>query len=120
GGVLENIPVDAVRDMGAKIVIAVAFETPKVKPDQFKSLSDVMGQTISLMIAKNEQRSLGKADLVISVDMKRFTGTDYQRWREIIEAGYEAAKAQASQLKPFELSQQEWNEYSAQREARMR
>src|SRR5271165_123595 len=82
GGVLENIPVDAVRDMGAKIVIAVAFETPKVKPDQFKSLSDVMGQTISLMIAKNEQRSLGKADLVISVDMKRFTGTDYQRWRE--------------------------------------
>ena len=78
GGVLENIPVDAVRDMGAKVVIAVAFETPKVKPDQFKSLSDVMGQTISLVVAKNEQRSLAKADLVISVDTKRFSGNRLQ------------------------------------------
>ena len=120
GGVLDNIPVDAVRDMGAKIVIAVAFETPKAKPDQFKSMSDVMGQTISLVVAKNEQRSLKKADLVISVDTKRFSATDYQRWSEIIEAGYQAAKAHASQLARYELSQQDWNAYLAQRRARMR
>jgi NTE family protein len=120
GGVLENIPVDAVRDMGAKTVIAVAFENPKVKPEQFKSLSDVMRQTISLVIAKNEQRSLAKADLVISVDTKRFSATDYQRWSEIIEAGYQAAKAHASQLARFELSEQDWNAHLAQRKARMR
>jgi NTE family protein len=120
GGVLDNIPVDAVREMGAKIVIAVAFETPKAKPDQFKSLSDVMGQTISLVIAKNQQNSLAKADLVISVDMKRFSVTDYQRWSEIIEAGYQAAKAHASELARFELSQQDWDSYLAKRKARMR
>jgi NTE family protein len=120
GGVLENIPVDAVRDMGAKTVIAVSFKTPQVKPDQFKSLSDVMGQTISLVIAKNEQRSLRKADLVITVDTRRFSGTDYQRWSEIIEAGYQAAKAQAPQLARFELSEQEWNAYLSWRKARMR
>jgi NTE family protein len=120
GGVLDNIPVDAVRDMGAKIVIAVAFESPEVKPDQFKSLSDVMAQTISLVVAKNDQRSLKNADLVISVDTKRFSITDYQRWSEIIEAGYQAAKAHASQLARFELSQQDWDAHLAQRKARMR
>jgi NTE family protein len=120
GGVLENIPVDAVRDMGAKIVIAVAFETPEAKPNQFKSLSDVMRQTISLVITKNEQRSLANADLVISVDTKRFSSSDYQRWSEIIEAGYQAAKSHASQLARFELSQQDWDAYLAQRKARMR
>ena len=120
GGVLENIPVDAVRDMGAKIVIAIALETPEAKPDQFKSLSDVMRQTVSVVIAKNEQLSLSKADLVISVDTKRFSSTDYQRWSEIIEAGYQAAKAQASQLARFEISQQDWDAYLAQRKARMR
>ena len=120
GGVLENIPVDAVRDMGANIVIAVAFETPTVMPDQFKSLSDVMGQTFSLVVAKNEQRSLAKADLVISVDTKRFSGTDYKRWSEIIEAGYKAAQAHASELARFELSQQDWDAYLAQRKSRMR
>jgi NTE family protein len=120
GGVLENIPVDAVRDMGAKVVIAVAFETPTVKPNQFKSFSDVMGQTISLVVTKNEKRSLAKADLVISVDTKRFSGTDYKRWSEIIEAGYQAAKAHASELARFELSQQDWDTYLTQRRARMR
>ncbi len=120
GGVLDNIPVDAVRDMGAKIVIAVAFETPKVNPGQFKSLTDVMQQTISLVVAKNEQRSLAKADLVISVDTKRFSATDYGRWSEIIEAGYQAAKAHASELARFELPQQDWNAYLAQRKAKIR
>ena len=120
GGVLDNIPVDAVRDMGAKIVIAVAFETPKVKPDQFKSLPDVMGQTISLVVEKTSSVRWQMADLVITVDTKRFSGTDYQRWSEIIEAGYQAAKAHASQLARFELSQQDWNAHLAQRKARMR
>ncbi len=120
GGVLENIPVDEVRDMGAKIVIAVAFENPKAKPDQFKSIPDVMRQTISLVVAKNEQSSLAKADLVILVDTKRFSATDYQRWNEIIEAGYQAAKAHASQLARLELTQQDWDAYLAQRKARMR
>jgi NTE family protein len=120
GGVLDNIPVDEVRNMGAKIVIAVAFENPKAKPDQFKSIPDVMRQTISLVVAKNEQRSLAKADLVILVDTKSFSATDYQRWSEIIEAGYQAAKAHASQLARFELTQQDWDAYLAQRNARMR
>ncbi len=120
GGVLENIPVDAVRDMGAKVVIAVALETNRPNPDQIKSLSDVMRQTISLAIAKNEQRSRAKADVVISVDTRRFSGTDYSRWREIIEAGYEAAKAQQSALSRFELSQTEWDAHVSERRSRMR
>ena len=37
GGVLENIPVDAVRNMGADFVIAVALETNRPNPDQIKS-----------------------------------------------------------------------------------
>ena len=68
GGVLENIPVDAVRNMGADLVIAVALETNRPSPDQIKTLPDVMRQTIALTIVKNEQRSEAKADLVISVE----------------------------------------------------
>ena len=120
GGVLDNIPVDAVREMGAQTVIAIALELPKPKPEQFKSLSGVLRQTVSLAIAKNEQRSLAKADLVISVDTAKFSATDYQRWREIVEAGYRAAQAHAADLARFELSPEEWNEYLAQRRDRMR
>jgi len=120
GGVLENIPVEAVRDMGADVVIAVALETNRPNPDQIKSLSDVMRQTISLAIEKNEQRSEAKADLVISVDTRRFSGSDYNRWEEIIHAGYETAKAQGSQLARFEVSQKDWDAYISERRSRMR
>ena len=108
GGVLENIPVDAVRKMGAHTVIAIALETPKPRPEQFKSLSSVLRQTISLAIAKNEERSLAKADLVISVDTSHFSAADYARWKEIIQAGYRAAQAHAADLAPFELSPEEF------------
>ncbi len=120
GGVLENIPVEAVRNMGANVVIAVVLETNRPNPDQIKSLADVMRQTIALAIAKNQEASKAKADLVISVDTRRFSGSDYQRWKEIIDAGYEAAKAQQSKLAPSELSQAEWDAYVSERRSRMR
>jgi NTE family protein len=120
GGVLENIPVDPVRSMGADVVIAVALETNRPRPDGIKSLADVMRQTISLAIAKNEQRSEAKADLVISVDTRRFSANDYRQWKEIVEAGCRAAKAQQSRLAQFEVSQSEWDAYVSDRQSRMR
>ena len=92
GGILENIPVEVVRDMGAQLVIAVALETPKAKPEQFKSVADVLRQSVSIAIAQNERRSLALADIVISVDTTRFSGTDYEKWKEIIQAGCGAAR----------------------------
>ncbi|MGA7245784.1 MAG: patatin-like phospholipase family protein [Terracidiphilus sp.] len=120
GGVLENIPVEPVRHMGAQIVIAVALEKPKPKPEQLKSLTDVLSKTISVAIAKNEQHSLAGADLVISVNTARFSSTDYNRWEEIIQAGYEAAAAHASDLASLELSPVDWDKFIAKRRARMR
>src|SRR5271166_569437 len=120
GGVLENMPVEAVRNMGANVVIAVALETNRPNPDQIKSLADVMRQTIALAIAKNQQASKAKADLVISVDTTRFSVNDYQRWKEIIDAGYEAARAHQSELARFEVSPKDWDAYISERRSRMR
>lgn len=119
GGVLENIPVEPVRNMGADVVIAVALETNRPTPEQIKSFSDVMRQTVAVAIAKNEQRSQAKADLVIAVDNRRFLATDYRRSEEIIQAGYEAAKAQQAQLARFEVSPREWDAYISERRSRM-
>jgi NTE family protein len=120
GGILENIPVEVVRDMGAQLVIAVALETPKAKPEQFKSVADVLRQSVSIAIAQNERRSLALADIVISVDTTRFSGTDYEKWKEIIQAGYEAAQGKAQELAYLQLSDEEWTEFVRLRKARIR
>lgn len=120
GGVLENIPVDPVRAMGSQIVIAVELLTPKPRPEQFKSLTEVLRQTASIAVAQNERRSLAKADLVISVDTTKFSGTDFKHWRELMDAGYRAAQQHAPELSRFQLSDEEWEAYLAERRSRMR
>jgi hypothetical protein len=60
------------------------------------------------------------ADVVISVDTRRFSGNDYRRSEEIIRAGYDAAKAQHAELARFEVSTDEWDAYLSDRQSRMR
>lgn len=119
GGLVENIPVDAVRNMGAQTVIAVSLEIAQSKPDQIKSLPDVLRQTVAVAVLQNERRSLASANLVIDVDTRKFYGTDYSQWREIIKAGYEAAQKMAPELARFELSPEEWKSYVEARNRRI-
>ncbi len=119
GGLVQTVPVETVRDMGAQKVIAVAFKTPPVKPEQLKSLPDIALQTAAVTTVQNERRSLALADLVISVDTGRFSGIDYRKWKEIIQTGYEAAEKMSAELKPYEVSQEEWDRYRQALRSRM-
>jgi NTE family protein len=120
GGVVENIPVEVVREMGAHFVIAVTLTKPRVDAERLKTVSDVLRQTIDVLVSQNEQRSLAHADLVISVDTARFSGSDYQKSVEIIQAGYEAAKRKAADLKRFELSAEDWAQHLELRQGKIR
>jgi NTE family protein len=120
GGIVQTVPVEVARDMGAQKVIAVAFASPPIKPSQMKSFPDIARQTAAVSTAQNERRSLALADLIISVDTRRFSTIDYGKWKEIIQAGYDAANAKSAELKQFETSQEEWNYYLQTRQGRMR
>jgi len=120
GGLVENIPVDVVREMGARTVIAVSLEVPKTKPSELKTISDVLRQSVSVVIADNERRSLRHADLHIAVDTTKFSVADYSKWKEIIQAGYAAAQESAADLAKFELSPEGWEQYQRARKQRMR
>lgn len=120
GGIVETVPVDVVRGMGAQKVIAVTLETPVPKPEQLKSLPDILRQVSYVSADQNIRRSLASADLVISVDTRKFTTIDYKKWREIIQAGYDAAQGQADKLRAYEVSAEEWEQYTRFRNERMR
>lgn len=120
GGIVENIPVQVVRNMGAQVAIAVALETPKPKLEQFKSLTDVLRQTAAIAVAQNERRSLALADIVISVDTTECSSTDYGKWRQLIQAGYNAAQAKSKELAKLELPEEEWSRFVQQRRERTR
>ena len=119
GGLVENIPVSVVREMGADIVIAVALPVPP-DPARYQSLLGVAGESVSVMIAENEVQSLKLADMVISPDLTGFKSSDYLRAEELRKAGYAAAAQKAAMLGKFSAGAEEWEQMIRAREAKRR
>ncbi len=116
GGLVQNLPVEVAQSMGAEKTIAVTLQGVMPRAKDLTSLSSIVLRSASVAIEQNERRSAKLADIVIVVDTRKFTGTDYARARDLIRAGYEAAKAKAAELKSFELDSQDWDAYLAQRQ----
>src|SRR5438270_2077679 len=98
GGLMDNLPVDVAKSMGAKVTIAVHLETAKVDPTASMSSFGVLGRSISVVIAANELRSMEQADMLIAVPLEKFGSMQYNRVEDLIKVGYAAAEAKASLL----------------------
>ncbi|HVN21662.1 MAG TPA: patatin-like phospholipase family protein [Dongiaceae bacterium] len=121
GGLVQNIPVETVRDMGVDKVIAVELHYPPRDAGQLSSLAGVLARAVDVMITQNESRSLALADTKLQVDMSGFAGTDYDRLNELVQVGYKAAASQSAKLLPYAISDPtEWQSYLAARKARKR
>jgi NTE family protein len=120
GGLIENLPVDVARAMGADIVIGVHLETAPLKPDDSLSAFSVLQRSISVVISVNELESMKRADIMIRVHSGEYTSVDYQAGKKIVEFGYEGAKERAALLGRLALNDQDWSEYVENRKARQR
>jgi len=120
GGTLQNIPVEAVKDMGADTIVAVELNDTMLKPYEPTSLINVLGRTMAVMIISNEMRSLAQANLILSPDLKGLDSFDFTAAEEFIKRGYAAAEKQAQLLRSFAVSEQEWQQYLENRKAKRR
>jgi NTE family protein len=120
GGAVDNIPVDVAQSMNVDEVIAVSLEVAPPRAQSLNSLTTVLRQVVNVVVLENERRSLRRADLVIPVQLQDFSNTDYDRGDDIVAAGYRGAASMAEKLKPYELTDSEWQAYLQSRRDRMR
>jgi NTE family protein len=118
GGLLNNLPVDVVKRMGADVVIAVYLNTAPFNAANNQSLFSVMGRSIGVMIAANEAHNIETADLLITAELPKFTASSYEAGADIIKSGYEGAAKKASLLSTLALDESSWQEHLKQRDAR--
>jgi len=93
GGLVNNLPVDVVRDLGARVVIAVDASAKLEKKEHLSSLVDIMSQSISMQVRRESERQAAQADLVIRPDTEDFSFADFPQIQAIIKRGEEAAEA---------------------------
>jgi len=120
GGIIDNLPVDVARAMGADIVIAVHLETPPLKPDEALSAFAVLQRSVGVVISVNELENMKKADILIRAHTEAYTMIDYPAAKDIIEVGYAGAQERAPLLRRLSLDDQDWTDYVDRRQARRR
>ena len=118
GGLLDNLPVDVARQMGADIVIAVHLKTAPLNPQTALSTVGVLARSASVSIAVNELHSMEQADILLTANVERFDTTDYKAFGEIEAEGYKAAQAKAALLAHLQVDEKEWQHIVAARNAK--
>lgn len=119
GGLVNNIPTNIAKQMGAGIIIAVDIGTPlSTDPKALESIGGVLAQSIGIALIGNDRRNLGLADIIIAPDLGSYTIFDLQAAEKLYQLGYEGAQSKSAVLKNLALDEAAWAEYTATRNAR--
>ncbi|MBI3483829.1 MAG: patatin-like phospholipase family protein [Acidobacteria bacterium] len=120
GGLLNNLPVDVAKKMGADIIIAVTIFEPPNRDAAHLSLLGVAGRSIDVMIDDNAQRNLQLADVILSPDTTGLEKADFDLYAEFERRGYDEAVRKARFLETLAVGETEWQAFLAARQARRR
>ena len=91
GGVIDSIPVEPLRSIGARSVLAVYLsQRPKYQGDPNTGFQ-INQRSYSFMKYHLDQRVLDRADLVVMPDVHGFHWADFNSVDELVERGRKAA-----------------------------
>ncbi len=111
GGLVDNLPVDVVRRMGAEIVIAVDVTTPLAPRDTLEDVLGVSAQVINLVGQENMAKaiaSLGSDDLLIRPDLSGIGAADFESMGEAIQRGLATGPVISNRLRALSLDETAW------------
>ncbi|MDR2202421.1 MAG: patatin-like phospholipase family protein [Clostridiales bacterium] len=99
GGLLNNIPADVCRMLGAKKVVSVDINPTRGGGTAELGLIDVLKATFSIMGANASINGIRQSDVLIAPDLSRFRATRKDGHDEMIEIGYNAALEHIDEIK---------------------
>ncbi len=119
GAILENLPTPDVKQMGADVVLAVSLKLAPLGNGDLDNILGVLQRAFSVGIEVNEEHDRHLANLVITPDVSGFSAASYLKVYQLAERGYASAEANKAALLKYSLPDAEWQQYLAQRSARM-
>ena len=115
GGIVDNLPVDVVKAMGADVVIAVdvGSDADLVDPESLKSLGGILGRTYTIAQRPEQVEQFRRADVGIQPVLAGLTASDFARVSEFVPKGEAAARGKAGDLARFSVGEEEYAEFLA-------
>jgi NTE family protein len=120
GGLVNNIPVDIARELGADIVIVVNLGTPLMKREELKDVRGVIGQMLGILTEQNVQATLARlnpTDVLILPELGDFSAGDFDAMRKTLPIGEAAARKVADRLAALAVTEPRFAAYHVARTA---
>jgi NTE family protein len=108
GGLVNNLPVDIARRMGADVVIAVNVGTPLSGRETLGSVVGLTAQMINILTEQNVQRSLAslrERDVLVAPALGTLSSGDFERTADFIRLGMAAAEATRPRLQALAIDE---------------
>jgi NTE family protein len=114
GGLMDNVPIDVVRDMGADRLIVVDVGSPLGDESSLTNPVALLNQMVSALMAEKTARQLeavGSRDILIRPALGKLGAGEFNRAPEAIAIGRAAAEAALPRLRELTASPQAWQAF---------
>ncbi|MEF1336978.1 patatin-like phospholipase family protein, partial [Vibrio rotiferianus] len=114
GGVVNNMPVDVARAMGADVVIAVDISTDYKTKEDFTGLFIVADQLSNYLVRRSTQEqaeTLSGDDVYIRPNVGQMETVEFNKMPDAFKAGYEITRGLKSKLEGLSVSNAEYQKY---------
>ncbi len=99
GGVVNNFPVDIMKEKGVDIIIGVDVQDKLKSRKGLNTAPKIIMQIVSFQMYDNNQSNRNDTDLYIHPDISDYNVVSFELAKEIIDKGEEVAKKQLNYLK---------------------
>ena len=121
GGVVNNMPVDVAKQLGADVIIAVDLRDSLMPKKDLDSALNIVSQLTTYMTnaSADFQKSLMKpSDIYLQPNVSFMTAADFDKLEQAYQAGRKITLASLPRLLPYQLSPQDYAEYNKQKNIR--
>lgn len=101
GGVTNNYPINEVRMLGADIIIGVDVQDDLLKRNSLKDATKILVQINNLNSIQKMKENVKKTDIYVKPDIRDYGVISFDKGKEIIKKGEDAAFAVYEKLKPL-------------------
>jgi len=118
GGLVDNVPADVARGMGAQRLIVVDVGAPLAEAEQLNSPFAISMQMLDMLMRRRTDEvlaGLGPQDIILRPQLGSLGSASFDRAVEGIEAGRLAAEAALPQLRELALDESAWQAHLAAR-----
>lgn len=99
GGLVSNLPVNAVLEMGADYVIAINTTSNLREQEDLEVPWNIADQTVSIPMKRLERAELSNADFLIKPEIDSWTSTDFINIDSLIYTSYTYTRKLAPEIK---------------------